>query len=294
MEHTDIIKRIRERLNDLSEAHRLLADYLVSNYERAVFLTAYQLGQRVGVSESTVVRFAAALGYEGYPQFQRALQELLRTRLTTIDRLRGASESLEEHQTIFHKVMTVDIEDIRTTLQELNPETFAAAVDALVQARRIYVAGFRSAFSLAYLMGYGLNWVLRNVTVVGQSPADVPDQVLTAGPGDAVVAISFPRYSRATVDVLALARRQRARTLAITDSIVSPLAAHADLLLLARSNQLSYYDSFSAPLSLINALMAAVAVRDQARTMQALDELERVWEAYGVYAFPRRKQKGSE
>ncbi len=280
---SDVIGRIRDRAAELTEAQRQIAEYVTSSHERAVFLTAAQLARRTGVSESSVVRFAHALGYEGYPHFQRALQEMLRTRLTTVDRLLGSAESLERDGDIVERVMASDVDSIRTTLRELDRESFQRVVDALLNAGRIHVIGQRGASGLAHILGFGLNWVLRNVSIPAFAPGDALDSMMSVEADDLVFAISFPRYTRATLDMLEIAAERGAVTVALTDSVMSPLAEHADLLLTARSGQVSYADSLCAPLSLINALLAAVGTRDRQLTADALAELEEIWEDYGIY-----------
>ena len=273
--------RVRARLPGLSGGHRQVAEYVLKNSEKAAFMTAAALSQVVGVSESTVVRLATALGYSGYPELQRALQEVIKQRLTTVDRLWGSAAAGE--QGILYNVMNTDMENIRLTLRDLDEAAFERAVDAILAARQIAVVGVRSGASLAWFLGFNLSWVLNNVRVVGSGPLDMWEQIATLEPADLVIAISFPRYSRPTVRALDLARKRGVKTIAITDTIMSPLAQRADITLTARGNIASFVDSFVAPLSLANALLTAVSVRDKDRTARALAGLEEIWEREGIY-----------
>lgn len=288
--HIDIIKRISECAAGLSDAQRLVAEFIVKNLEKAVFLTAARLGQEVGVSESTVVRCAMALGYSGFPELQRALQEYLKTRLTTLDRLYGAKSGLEAGESILERVMRSDMEAINITLQELSREEFAKAVKAITQAKKILVIGLRSMSALSFFLGYTLNWILRNVSIISHGSGDMVEQVMCLEPGDVAVGITFPRYTRRTVELVELARKRGATTIGITDNVMSPLAPYCDILLTAKSGLLSsFVDSCVAPLSLINALITAVGAEDEARTAKALSELEPVWEEYQIYVTDKRK-----
>lgn len=279
----DLAERIRQRASSFSDGQKAVADYILREYERAAFLTAARLGQRVGVSESTVVRFAMALGYAGYPEMQQTVQDMVRSKLTTVDRLLGSVDGLEEHESVLAKVMQQDIDNIRQTLQETAPEVFEEAVRLILRARRIYVTGLRSASSLAVFLAFCLNWVLGNTHALISCVEDWLEQMGQLGPEDLLIAISFPRYTRKTVEIVDHARARGAQVLAITDSVMSPLARQATLVLPARSSIDSYIDSFTAPLSLINALLTAVAQRQKERTVASLDRLESEWRKYRVF-----------
>jgi DNA-binding MurR/RpiR family transcriptional regulator len=281
--HDDFTQRIRARLDQMSNGYRQVADYLLEHYDRAAFLTAARLGQTIGVSESTVVRFATALGYAGYPELQGVLQEIVKSRLTTVDRVLGSADTLETEEDVLAAVMNADIENIRLTLRDLDRKTFHSAVSLLLDARRILVVGLRSAASLALFFGFNLNWILGNVKVAGFVAQDLWENLVHLGRDDVVVGISFPRYTRATVQVVAAAREQRCRIIALTDSVVSPLSKYADVLLIARDTIPSYTDSFVAPLSIINALLAAISTAGRPRTTRNLRKLENLWKMYTVY-----------
>lgn len=267
----------------MSDGYRQVADYILEHYDRAAFLTAAKLGRTVGVSESTVVRFATALGYAGYPELQGVLQEIVKSRLTTVDRVRGSADTLETEEDVLTAVMRADMENIRLTLRDLDRKAFHSAVSLLLGARRILVVGFRSAASLAIFLGFNLDWILGNVKVAGFVAQDLWENLVHLGREDVVVGISFPRYTRATVQAVAAARERGCKIIALTDSIVSPLSKYADVLLTARDTVPAYTDSFVAPLSIINALLAATSTADRARTTRNLRKLEDLWETYAVY-----------
>jgi DNA-binding MurR/RpiR family transcriptional regulator len=278
-----LLARVRDRRDQMSAGHRHLAEFVLDHYDRAAFLTAAKLGQIVGVSESTVVRFAMALGYEGYPEFQESLQEIVKSRLTTVDRLIGMAEGMHSQEDLLAAILQADIDNIRMTLRDLDRGAFQNAVTALVEADRILVVGFRSAASLALFLGFNLNWILGNVKVAGFTAQDFWEDLVHLGPRDVVVGITFPRYTRATVQALTAAADRGCRLIAITDSVVSPLSRHADVLLTARHGIPAYTDSFTAPMSLINALLAAVGAADRSRTARNLRKLEDLWERFEVY-----------
>ncbi len=276
-------ERVLQHLHDLSEGQRQAAEYILQNPHKAAFMTAAALGREVGVSESTVVRLATALDYYGYPDMQRAIQQVVQDRLTSVDRLAGTVDELHGEAFSAETVMQADAENIRLTLQELSPEAFDEAVTMILEAQRIAVVGLRSASSLALFLSYWLNWVLRNVTYVGYGSGEGIEQLIAFGEQDLVIGISFPRYTRRTVELMGFARTRGVKTIAITDGLLSPLARHADVVLTAHTSMASFVDSFVAPLSLVNALICAVAVREEKRVKEALAEMEELWQKYDVY-----------
>jgi DNA-binding MurR/RpiR family transcriptional regulator len=280
---SELADRIRARGGTLSDGQRAVADFILHDYEKAAFLTAARLGAQVGVSESTVVRFAIALGYAGYPQMQLALQDMVRNRLTTVDRLLGSAEGMGSDEAVLNKVLLQDCENIRNTLQETDPAAFTEAIELILGARRVYVMGLRSASSMALFLSFCLNWALGNTQAMLSGVEDWLEQLATLGPEDLLITISFPRYTRKTIDAAEFAHSRGAKILAITDSVMSPLARFATVVLPARSSIDSFVDSFSAPLSLINALLTAVGQRARTRTVTALERLEGEWRKYRVF-----------
>jgi len=280
--YDSLLARVCERGDQMSAGHRHLSEFVLNHYYRAAFLTAAKLGQIIGVSESTVVRFAMALGYDGYREFQESLQDIVKSRLATVDRLVGMAEGMNSQEDLLAAILQADIDNIRMTLRDLDRGAFQDAVNALVEADRILVFGFRSAASLALFLGFNLNRILGNVNVAGFTAEDLWEDLVHLGPRDVVVGITFPRYTRATVQALAAAADRDCGLIAITDRVVSPLIRHADVLLTARHGIPAYTDSFTAPMSLINALLAAVGAADRSRTARNLRKLEDLWERFEV------------
>jgi len=281
--HKDLIGLITNIMPKLSKGQKHIARYIVEHYDKAAFMTAAKLGQAVGVSESTVVRFASELGYDGYPQLQRSLQELIRNRLTTVQRMELTGEQLGDGD-LLDRVLTMDIDKIRRTLEEVSRHEFAAAVDALLSARTIYIMGIRSSSSLASFLAFYFNHIFDNVKLVtSASTSDVFEQLLNIGENDLFFGISFPRYSKRTLTALKFVKERGATAIALTDSSLSPIAELADIHLYARSEMASFVDSLVAPLSLVNALIVAVGIKRREETSRAYAELERIWDKYEIY-----------
>ena len=282
-ESKDLFKLINERLPSLSKGHKLIANYMLEHYDKAAFMTAHKLGETVGVSESTTVRFASELGYEGYPELQRALKELVRNKLTAVQRIEAASDFIGSDN-VLEQVLSLDIERIRKTLEETSEEDFNRAVDTIVSAQTIYIVGTRSAASLAAFLSYYLGLLFANVKlVVSATTSELFERIMRINEKDAIIGISFPRYSKQTVHALRYARDNGANVIAITDSMTSPIARYADSLLLARSDMASFVDSLVAPMSLINALIIAASNRNIDAVYETFGRLEEVWEEYDVY-----------
>ena len=277
----DLIRRLNQTGRRLSKGHRKIADYIMQHYDKAVFMTASSLGDRVGVSESTVVRFASALGYEGYPQLQRALQELVRHRLTAVQRFEMTSDMNQSE--ILQTVLKADMHNIRSTIEELNTVTFDDVVDRIVSARTIYVMGVRSAAPLASFLGYYLHFVFDNVHVASAGVIDVFEQISRIGKEDLLIGISFPRYSTRTLDAMKYALSRGAQVIGITDGPMSPLAEASTECLTARTDMASFVDSLAAPLSLINALIVSVGLRRKEELSRHFAQLEEIWQRNHPY-----------
>ena len=279
----DILTHIQENMSSFSKGQKLIANFILESYDKAAFMTACKLGKTVNVSESTVVRFAAELGYDGYPSMQKALQEMIRNKLTAIQRIEVSNDRIGD-QDIMSMVMQSDIEKIRITLEETDRESFNQAVDMIIAAKRIYILGVRSASALANFMGFYFNYIFDNVLRVDTtSISEVFEQVMRIGPGDVLIGLSFPRYSKRTVQAMQYAKSQGAYVIAITDSAVSPLANIADISLLAKSDMASFVDSLVAPLSLVNALIVAVSRKKSDQLESTFGKLEQIWSEYEVY-----------
>lgn len=274
---------LNEKLPKLSKGHKKIAEYILNHYDKAAFMTASKLGSIVGVSESTVVRFATELNFEGYPEMQKALKEFTNNKLTTVQRMNVMNDQLAGED-VLSRVLNFDIEQIRKTLDEIDRETFSVTVDALVEAKNIYVIGARSASVLARFIVFYFNLMFDNVKIVHTtSTSEMFEQILNIGSEDIMIGVSFPRYSKQTVKAFKYAHENGAQVVAITDSKASPLAKYADHLLLAHSDMASFADSLVAPMSLINALISAVGMRKQEYVSKNFERLEEIWEKYGVY-----------
>ena len=279
----DILYDIAHRMDSLSKGQKRIASYILDHYDKAAFMTASKLGGIVGVSESTVVRFAFELGYDGYPKLQNQLQEMIRNRLTSVQRIEVASEQLGSER-ILDKVLNLDIEKIRRTLEETSREDFDGAVKSIVQARSIYIIGARSASSLASFIAFYFHLIFESVHLVETtSTSEMFEQIMRIGEEDIMIGISFPRYSKKTAKALNYARNRNAKVIAITDSASSPLVKESDFFLQARSDMASFVDSLVAPLSLVNALIMAVGLQKQEDLKQTFDQLEKIWDEYEVY-----------
>ncbi len=279
----DILSVIRENMPTFSKGQRRIANYILESYDKAAFMTASKLGKTVDVSESTVVRFASELGYDGYPSMQRSLQKMIRNRLTSVQRIEVSYERFGD-QDVLSSVLHSDIEKIRVTLEEVDRESFDKAVDAIVSARRIYIIGVRSAASIATFLHFYFNLIFDNVVMVAATTAsEVFENLIRVEKEDVVIGVSFPRYSSCTVHAINFARNQGATTISITDSEASPLVPISTYTLTARSDMASFVDSLVAPLSLVNALLVAVSRKKNEELAHTFQKLEKIWDEYEVY-----------
>ena len=283
-DNKDLMKLIQERFSKLSKGQKLIAEYILNNYDKAAFMTAAKLGVAVGVSESTVVRFANELNFSGYPKLQKALQELIKNKLTTVQRLELSNDFVSDGDAL-KGVLKADTENIRATLEKINPDTFENVVNSIYKAKTIYVIGLRSSTALAEFLGFYLNIILKNVRIVSYGISDIFEQVINIKEGDLVIGISFPRYAAKTIDILDFAKSKGAEVVALTDSLLSPLAAKADYTLIAQSNMASFVDSLVAPLSVINALIIAIGMREKSNISNTFNNLETIWKEYNVYSY---------
>ena len=283
----DLMRLIQVKFPRLSKGQKLIAEYILKNYDKAAFMTAAKLGISVGVSESTVVRFANELGFLGYPKLQKALQELIKNKLTTVQRLE-LSNDFASHGAALKGVLKADMENIRATLEKINPYTFEDVLNSIFEAKNIYIIGLRSSTALAEFLGFYLNIILQNVRIVSYGISDIFEQMINIGEGDLVIGIGFPRYATKTIDVLDFSKARGAKVVAITDSLLSPLAAKADSTLIAQSNMASFVDSLVAPLSVINALIIAVGMREKENIADIFANLENIWQEYNVYSYNNR------
>lgn len=276
-----LLARINQTGRRLSKGQKRIAEYIVNHYDKAAFMTASKLGDKVQVSESTVVRFAIALGYDGYPALQKALQEMIRNRLTAVQRVEMTGDMSES--AVLGMVFKADMQNIRQTIEDLDEANFSRTVDALCEAERVYVVGVRSSAPLAQFLGYYMNFIRDNVMVITSGISDVLEQVARVGEKDVVLGISFPRYSRRTIEAMNYAKGKGATVVSLTDTPLSPLGEASDFCLTARSDMASFVDSLVAPLSMINALIVAMSLRHREEVSEHFAQLESLWERNHVY-----------
>ena len=279
----NLLKEIKERMPTFSKGQKLISVYILDNYDKAAYMTAAKLGAIVNVSESTVVRFAIELGFDGYPEFQHSLQEIVRTKLTSFQRIEVTNNIIGDGD-VLTKVLLADSDKIRHTLEEIDRVAFESAVEEIVNARRIYVVGVRSSSALASFLGHSLGQIFDEVKILEPtSGSEMFEQILNIGEDDVIIAISFPRYSKKIINAVDYAKHRGASVIAITDSAMSPIAQGASQVLLARGDMASFVDSLVAPLSIINAIIVAVSRAKQDELTERLRKLEEIWDEYDVY-----------
>ena len=279
----DLLSVLARGSSKFSKGQRVIAKYILNNYDKAAFMTAGKLGRIVGVSESTVVRFAAELGYDGYPSMRKALQEMIRNRLTSVQRIEVAKSMIDDTDLV-KSIIGSDMQNLQATLELLEHDSFNKLVDSIVEAKNIYIVGMRTSTSLATFLGLYLNLLRDNVNVVHDTAAsEIYEQIIRISTRDLFIGISFPRYSSHTVDAMQFAKKMGAKTAAITDSSASPLNGIADVCLHAKSDMVSFLDSLVAPMSLINAIIVAVGIRNKERVSETFERLEKIWSEHDVY-----------
>lgn len=279
----DLMANIQNNLSNFSKGQRLIARYIIEHYDKAAFMTASRLGVTVGVSESTVVRFATELGYDGYPHLQKALQEMIRNKLTAVQRMEVTNDRMGNRD-VLQMVLNSDMEKIRMTLDEIDRDAFHGAVEAILGARRIYILGVRSASALAGFLGFYFTLLFDQVHLVDTAGvSETFEQILRIREDDVLIGISFPRYSKRTLRAMQYAKSRGAKVIALTDSRLSPLSRFSDHTLIAKSDMASFVDSLVAPLSVINALIVAVGMGKQNEIEETFNKLESIWDEYQVY-----------
>ena len=286
----DILSLLQTKAPTFSKGQRQIARYITEAYDKAAFMTANRLGKTVGVSESTVVRFAVDLGFDGYPSMQKAMQEMVLNRLTAVQRIEVTNNRIGD-QDVVTSVIQSDIEKLRQTGEKLNRDNFNAAVSAVLRAKRVFVLGVRSAAPLAGFLGYYLNYMFNNVHIVTASgSSEMFEKIVGVTVEDVVIAFSFPRYSTSTAKGVRYCRSTGATVIGITDSELSPLGQNCDHVLVAKSDMVSLVDSLVAPLSVVNALIVAIASKREKELSHTFNTLERIWEEYHVYEKQAEKQ----
>ena len=285
----DIIQALQEMAPTFSKGQRAIAKYITECYDKAAFMTASKLGKTVGVSESTVVRFAVELGYDGYPSMQKAMREMVLNRLTSVQRIEVANNRFADHDVV-STVLQSDMDKLRQTEELIDRDDFSDAVNAILNSKRIYILGIRSTAPLANFLGYYLNYMFRNVHIVTASgTTELYEKIVGVNADDVLIAFSFPRYSSTTIRGARYCRSAGATVIGLTDSMLSPLAQNSDHVLLAKSDMVSLVDSLVAPLSVINALIVALASKKEKELARTFETLERLWEEHHVYEKQERK-----
>ena len=278
-----VLHTIESNFSSFSKGQKRIANYILQDYDKAAFMTANRLGKLVGVSESTVVRFASELGYDGYPSMQRALQEMIRSRLTSTQRIQAAGDMLSGHD-VLATILQSDMEKLQMVVNEADRSEFERVVDCVMQAKHIYILGVRSSYFVAGYLNFYLHLLSENVTLVQTNAAgEIFEQLFRIGPGDVMIAISFPRYSKVTMNTAKFAVDRGATIVAITDNELSPLYQMASASLLAPSEMISFVDSMVAPMSMINALLVTIGYRMGKNVSATFAELEDIWNEYGVF-----------
>ncbi len=286
----NLLAKIDEQKKGFSKGQRLIAGFISQHYDKAAFMTASKLGSTVGVSESTVVRFATELGYEGYPQMQKAMQEMIRDKLTSVQRIEVTQSRLSGGN-VLESVLNRDIDKIRKTLEETSKEDFERAVDAIAHAKTIYIFAVRSSAALASFLGYYYSLIFENVKVISNyGETEIYEKLFRISSDDVIIGISFPRYSNAAIQAMTFAKRRGTRVIALTDSMSSPLATVADHILIAKSDMAAVVDSLVAPLSMINALIVATVLKMEREVKDTFGTLENIWQEYDVYQNNRKDE----
>lgn len=279
----DVYRYISEKVNEMSKSQRKIALYILSNTESVPFFNVGQLAQMVGVSEATVVRFATFLGYEGYPEFQRAMQEAVKKQLTTVERLKLSDDVYDKEDKAIYEMFNEDVQRIQMMAEQLDLAKFHEAVDAIIQANRIFIIANRSAVSVGSFLEFYFDLMFENAELI-RNPHGISEKLFRIDENDVVIGLSFARYTKNTVEAVSFAKDRGTKVIAITDNMLSPLIPYANIALYARSDMPSFIDSFVAPLSLINALITAVGRKKRAEIEQHLEELETVWERFGIFS----------
>ena len=277
-----LISNINMQYMKLSKGQKLIAKYILENYDKVAFMTAAKLSEEVGVSESTVVRFANALGYSGYPKLQEALEELIKNKLTTVQRVDMIDENKSDSE-ILYSVLKSDITNIKNTIECIDEKVFEDTAKKLINAKKIYILGIRSSFAIAQYLGFYLDMVLDNVQIIRVDMADVFDQIVRIDKDDVLFVISFPRYSRKAYQTSMYAKERKANIISLTDSVYSPVASLADNVLLVKNNMTSFVDSLVPAFSVVNALIIAISKKEKTKVKNHFINLENMWDKFSVY-----------
>lgn len=290
-EKFDLIALIQNSFYKFSKGQKVIAQFIIDHYDKAAFMTASKIGETVDVSESTVVRFASALGYSGFPELQKALQVLIKNKLTTVQRI-SLDEDIQDTEELHKKVLKNEIDNIRSVALELDSKALDEATRLIFNANRIYIMGLRTSFTLANYLGFYLDVMLDNVKVLNNSGINsIFEQLIRVKDNDLLICISFPRYSNKTIDAVKFAKEQNCKILAITDTKESPFYSLSNVSLLAKSNMVSFVDSLVAPMCLLNSLIINIGVKEKEDIVRYFDRLEKLWDEYSEYSLYNQNKK---
>nr|WP_300004476.1 MurR/RpiR family transcriptional regulator [Tissierella sp.] len=282
-DHPDIMKKIKSNYSKLSKGHKLIATFILDKYDKAAFMTAAALGEAAEVSESTVVRFAIRIGYEGYKELQEELQEFVKGKLTTVQRLGLTKTGYEDKESLIASIMETDKENIKKVINEIDIDSFNKALELILQGEQIYIIGLRSSSFLAGYLAFYLNFLFENINLINMGPNDIFEQLLKVNSKDIVLVITYPRYSKRIMEILDYSKEKRANIITITDSLASPASQKSDIALIAPSDMLSFVDSLVAPMSLINAIIIALGIEKKKDLREYFGKLEGIWKKYNIY-----------
>lgn len=282
MNQRNVFQHIAENMNQLSKSHKKIADYLLKNANVVPFFNVATLADKAGVSEATVVRFATTLGFTGYPALQHQMQNSIKEQLTTMERLKMSSQVYNDKEKAIYEIFNDDMNNIKATMESLDIESFHRAAQMMLAAKKIYISANRSTASLGIFLHYYLSIILENTEMLGSYEV-LPEQLYELGEGDVVIGISFARYSSSTINTIAFAKDRGASTVSITDNLLSPLVPHSDVTLTAASDMPSFIDSFTAPLSIINALIVYLGKEREKEVEQRLSKMEEIWSKFGSF-----------
>ena len=283
MKRKNIMQFLKDNYDHFSKGQQQITNYIINNYDKAAFMTAAALGQATNVSESTVVRFAIRLGYNGYRELQNDLQKLIKNKLTTIQRLNISKQDYTSLSQIISKTMKRDMSNIKTAIQEIDEDAFRQSIELVLKAKRIYIVGLRSSYFLAGYLNFYLNFLFDNVKLIEFGPNDIFEQLLKLSSEDVIIVITYPRYSKKIVEVSQYAKKKGSKIITITDSLISPVAQKANVALIASGDMLSFIDSLVAPMSVINAFIIALGAEQSNSLNNYFEELESIWEEYNIY-----------
>lgn len=281
---TDLISLIKSNYYKFSKGQKQISQFIIEHYDKAAFMTAAKIGETVDVSESTVVRFASALGYSGFPELQKALQVLIKNKLTTVQRISLDEDISDDTGKLHKKILRSEINNMRYLLENIDTSALDKASDIILNARKVYILGLRTSSTLANYLGYYLDVILDNVKVLNNIGVNsLYEEIIRIKEEDVLIVISFPRYSNSTMEATKFVKDHNAKIIAVTDTEASPFYSIADVSLLAKSNMVSFIDSLVVPMCMINSLIINIGIHEKEDIVQYYDRLEELWDSHSIY-----------